>query len=153
MSTNKIISLQDKLAEIQEKRREDVQRLSFEGYLESFIELSEDKIFPIKFLNISYAGGLFEFFYRQKDILPFELNSKVKIRFYITSKSFISAEFTLIHSNFHKNFFTGKTFLRYGGSFNQETQDYPVLLNFIKFIYTFSEKAKDSKSERIVSAL
>ncbi len=150
--SEKVVAIEEKRKELQERRKEQYERLAFEGFLQAYLDLPEG-IFPIKFINISYGGGSFEFFIRQKDFLPFPLESKVKIRFYITSSSFITSEMTLIHSTFEENVLLGKKTLRYGGSFNQSYPSYKVLSHFIQFLYSFAEESKEAQVEKILTML
>lgn len=150
MSDKKVFDFNEKRRETIEKKRRSFERVVFDEFLGVDAVIDDNGSgFPIRIIDISKEGCLFQVPFSSKARQQFSEGSDVTLKLFFTKKSFIPVVIKLRHGTEYidKN---GDAFWRCGGEFDQSLPSFAAVQSFIDFIYKYAEfSCLDSASHKV----
>lgn len=135
----KVLDFVKKREEAIEDRRRKFERIMFDNILGTYTVLNLDgTIYPVKLMDISHDGLMFEIPYDSKKGKKYEKNSEIMLRMYFSEKRFIPVA-VKIRFSMEALEGPGQVYMRYGCEFDKSLTSFKALESFIDFLYKFSE--------------
>ena len=148
--TDKLLDFVGKRKESIEQKRRNFERILFQNVLGAYSELDQNgTIYPVKLVDISHDGCLFQVPWNPKKDAKFENGLDLTVRMYFMKNSFIPA---LCKVKYSKEFIDkdGLTYMHYGCTFDKTTHSWEAMDAFIQFLYKFAEHSTVDKAEKKV---
>lgn len=137
--SDKVLDFTEKRKQNIEEKRQGFERLMFQNTLGAYTVIDQaGTVYPIKLIDISHNGCMFQIPWNPKNDKKFEMDSEIKLKFYFSEKSFIPA-IVSIRYVMEAIEGDGKTFIRYGCEFDKSLKCFEALQSFIEFLYKFAE--------------
>ena len=139
MSDAKILDFNKKRQENIEDKKRNLERVMFNDFLGSYSVIDDfGSHYPIKMVNISKTGCMFQVPWNKKNSSQFENGREMTLRIYFTESSYIPAVVTVRHGHEFVDS-RGDIYMRYGCEFDTEVPSYKAIESFVGFIYSFAE--------------
>ena len=149
--SDKVIDFEEKRLGNIEKKRRKFERIMFKNILGAYAVIDEgEHLFQVSVIDISRDGLQFETPIIKGQKGQFEKGDEISLRLYFTSNSFLTTVIDVKHRQ--ERVEEGRSFVRYGASFNKELSSFEALESFIDFLYKFAEHSTvDNKSHKVNS--
>lgn len=147
MADKKVLDFTAKREENIEHRRRAVERIMFDNFLGTYSVIDESgSIYPIKILDISRNGCLFQVPFNKGTDKKFQKGEEYILRLYFTKASYIPAHVKVkyIEDTTSKD---GKDYVSYGCEFDTSVASFEALDSFIDFLYKFAEHSAVDKGD------
>ncbi len=136
---SKVLDFVEKRSQNIEEKRQGFERILFRNILGTYTVLdNEGTIYPVKLIDVSRAGCMFEIPWNPKKDKRYEKEEEIKMRMYFSEKSFIPVLVKIKYS-MEKIEGGGQAFMRYGCEFDKSLTSFKALESFIDFLYNFAE--------------
>lgn len=145
--SKKVLDFVEKRNQNIEDKRRGFERILFRNTLGTYTVLdNQGTIYPIKLIDISREGCLFEMPWNPKKDKKYAQDTEIDLRMYFSEKSYIPVLVKIKYS-MEKIEGSGNTFIQYGCEFDKSLTSFAALESFIDFLYKFAEYSTIDQNE------
>ncbi|MEE2743733.1 MAG: PilZ domain-containing protein [Bdellovibrionota bacterium] len=149
---SKVINFEEKRSGNIEKKRRKFERIMFKNILGAYAVVNESEdLFQVSLIDISRDGIQLETPIVKGQKGHFEKGEEVNLRIYFTSNSFLPILIEIKYGQ--ERIEEGRSFMRYGASFDKELSSFKALESFIDFLYKFAEHSLVDEGGHKVNSL
>ena len=146
----KVINFKEKRDKVIEEKRRSFERVVFDNMVGAYSVIdNEGSIYPIRLVDISNTGCLFQVPCAKSDESVMEDDKEIVLRMYFTKKSYIPVCVKIKYNYEHREG-DGTEYLRYGCEFDTSTESFKALEKFIQFLYLYSDLSLIDKGDNKV---
>jgi PilZ domain len=143
----KVFDFNEKRLKSIEQKRRSFERVVFQEFLgvETILD-DQGAGLPVKFIDISSVGCLFQLPFSAKAKNTFKTGSEQTLKLFFTKGTYLPAVVTVKHIAEYVDK-DGDAWLRVGCEFDQSLPSFKALSSFIEFIYQYAEFSRADRGE------
>ena len=139
MSDKKVFDFGEKRRQSIEQKRRTFERVMFEEFLGVEAVIDDNGTgYPVKLLDVSKDGLLFQIPYGPKEKAFFKTDSDFTLKLFFTKGTYLNVVVKVRHTKEHVDQ-RGDVYWRCGGEFDKTLPSFKAVESFIDFIYQYAE--------------
>ncbi len=150
MSDKKVFDFEAKRRETIEQKRRTFERVVFDEFLGVDAVIDDNGSgHPLKLIDISADGCLFQIPYCPQAKNKFSAGSEFTLKLFFTKTSYLPAVIKVRHATEHVDS-KGDVYWRCGGEFDKSLPSFQALASFVQFVYKYAEfSCRDNAAHKV----